>query len=675
VHVTYFSGGKTDAFPASSEDVQDVEAWLQRHAGGAPGHDKSEKGFVIFCRFKPGTDVSIAEINLARAKEEKPPLNSVQEGGVRARGYRNYAHVEFVTAIGIDYDGFPDEPPNWDPEVWPCDVYAHSTHNYHPTERPGKWRAILPLATPMPIEREAQLRKVLQSYLPRGAVLRAPHQPAFLPTCAADATVQVVYVEQPSDGFPPALDWTKLVDLDAAPTVHATGLAASTLIGSEFANRGMVRRDCGNKLDVVCPWASEHKSGGDLGYVYYTEDGTGNFKCEHGSCKGIRNTPEAYEFFDGTPNSDIPEPLSFTNGQMTAAQPITGGEPVSQPVKAARFIGWPDLMTPMGEVPWLVRELEICPGRPPMFISDSGVGKTWTLQALALAVASGQPVFGRFACRQGPVLHLSRDSGLRATKARYQRLARGMGIDRADVVVFPHSLPLTDKMGAFQRKGFEEVAKEAERGKYALVILDSLAALCPGIDENSTDIGEPLRATTDDECVWLWAHHTTKSGEGYRGSGAIKAAAGSIYVGTRDGERRIWSPLKASEEHESGDLPKFETEWQCDEDGGARIVAKSEDDGPVSKVSEAQRQAWEMLKLVELRGKASTKELLASAGITSDVKGRVRQRANAVLAALAHPAGGLLASVESDKYILAAGVTVPRAAHQIAVSVPENVTR
>jgi hypothetical protein len=338
----------------------------------------------------------------------------------------------------------------------------------------------------------------------------------------------------------------------------------------------------------------------------------------------------------------------------------TGGAP------PARFVDWDGLMTPLGEVPWLVKELELCPGRPPMFISDSGVGKTWTLQALALAVATGQPVFGRFPCRKGPVLHLSRDSGLRATKARYQRLARGMGIDRADVVVFPHAMPLTDKTGAFQRKGFEEVAREAERGGYSLVILDSLTALCVGIDENSTDIGEPLRTTTDDACVWLWAHHTTKNGEGYRGSGAIKAAAGTVYVGQRDGDRRIWTPMKASEEHEGGTLPTFETVWEVDEDGGARILAKA-DEGLVVKVNEAQRMAWEMLKLVELRGKASAKELKMAAGVTPDVKGRILQRANAVLAALAHPAGGLLASVEGDKYILAAGVQVPRAAHQIDV--------
>jgi hypothetical protein len=241
--------------------------------------------------------------------------------------------------------------------------------------------------------------------------------------------------------------------------------------------------------------------------------------------------------------------------------------------RVSRFLDWSGITSPIGQVPWLIEGLEICPGRPPVFVSDSGVGKTLTLQALALAVASGQDVFGRFPCRKGPVLHLSRDSGLRAVKSRYQALARGMGIDRADVVVFPHDLPLTDRFGQFQSKGFAEIAKEAERGKYVLVILDSLAALCPGIDENKTDIGDPLRYTVDNETVWLWTHHTTKGGDNYRGSGAIKAAAGAMWGGSRAGDVVTWTPMKFSEEH-LFDTPKsFNTEWQKDADGGMRIIA------------------------------------------------------------------------------------------------------
>lgn len=282
--------------------------------------------------------------------------------------------------------------------------------------------------------------------------------------------------------------------------------------------------------------------------------------------------------------------LTLDDAEQMLRDSVPGFVPEPE-VNAAsgRFLTWSTISEPIGEVPWLIEGLEICPGRPPMFISDSGVGKTLTLQALALSVASGQDVFGRFPCRQGPVLHISRDSGLRAVKSRYQSLARGMGIDSADIVVFPHNLPLTDARGKFKSEGFREINNEVKRGGYALVILDSLAALCPGIDENSTDIGDPLRCTMEEGTVWLWTHHTTKNGGAYRGSGAIKAAAGVVWAGSRCEQKVIWTPTKFSEEHLFDKLNPFETEWQVDNDGGMRIVAvdvplkaKVETEGPAA---------------------------------------------------------------------------------------------
>ncbi len=458
----------------------------------------------------------------------------------------------------------------------------------------------------------------------------------------------------------------------AASDQISGGNAKHSKVGAAFVAAGRVQRVDGQKLVVTCPWSHEHSGKNTSGtFVDDTEDHMGHFVCSHSHCQA-RHSLEALDALKGLPAVAAelamwPDPTNILEPYSRLDAPPAPKEEPSMEV-SGRFIGWQGLMEPMSEVNWLIPELEICPGRPPLFISDSGVGKTWTLQAMALAIATGQKVFGRFLCRQGPVLHLSLDSGLRATKKRYQRLARGMGIDRADVVVFPHRLPLTDKFGVFQRKGLEEVAKEVERGGYKLVILDSLASLCAGIDENSTDIGEPLRATTDDDCVWLWAHHTTKGGEGYRGSGAIKAAAGAVYVGTKDGEQRIWTPIKASEEHESGELPAFQTEWQTDPDGGARVIATTEVVPDESNASASQKAALEMLRLVNLRGKATATELLSAAGATPGVKGRTRQRANAVLGMLAHPSSGLLQNVEGEKYILAAGVVVPQSAAQIQVS-------
>jgi hypothetical protein len=349
---------------------------------------------------------------------------------------------------------------------------------------------------------------------------------------------------------------------------------------------------------------------------------------------------------------DALEPLlaESVDGWLPPEAPPSPALPPALP--ATGFIEWSELMQPLGEVPWLIRDLEVCPGRPPLFISDSGVGKTWLLQTMALAVATGTPFLGSFACRQGPVLHLSRDSGLRATKARYQRLARGMGIRTADVTVFPHALPLTDRYGQFQVRGLDALMKEVERRKYALVILDSLAALCPGIDENSTDIGDPLRATTSDSTVFLWAHHTTKNGEGYRGSGAIKAAAGAVYLGVKEGDARIWRPMKASEEHETGELPAFATRWVVEGDG-ARVEAT---DPPQAETkNDWQKHAErDVVAMLRVRGSASHTELRTAAGAPPGTKGPALRQAMDVIGDLARR--GVIQNTHGEHFVLAAGI-------------------
>src|SRR5690606_5610101 len=230
---------------------------------------------------------------------------------------------------------------------------------------PGKWRAILPLATPMPIEREPQLRRALAALLPAGCMIRAPHQPAYLPTCPEGGAVQAVHVAQTD--VPAELDWTVFVDLEAAPEVHATGLAAGTLIGAEFAARGLVARDCGHKLDVVCPWAAEHKSGGDLAFVYYTEDGAGKFGCAHGACQG-RGTADAYEV--------------FAPSEPVAIEPVIKVEPPGAfPLMTAE-----DMLAGDEPLPWAIEGL-VSVGEPTLVVGGAGSGKTSAMVDLALSVA------------------------------------------------------------------------------------------------------------------------------------------------------------------------------------------------------------------------------------------------------------------------------------------------
>jgi hypothetical protein len=574
-HITYFRGGKTDVFPSSSIDTSDLFAWIEQHAYNAPGCEKGENGFVCFVRMKPGTDVTVAEINLARAKEEKPPLNSVQEECVRTRGYRNYAHVAEVTAIGIDYDEFPNEPPNWDPEVWPCDVFAHTTHNWTRLT-PGKWRVILPLATPMPVEREAQLRKVLQDILPRGCMVRAPHQPAFLPTCPADMTCEVKHVEQTE--IPNALDWTKLIDMQVEATVHATGIAAGTLIGAEFDKRGMVARDCGTKLDVECPWASEHKSGGSLGFVYYTEDGLGKFGCAHGACKG-RGSAEVFEYFDGTPDAVIPEPLSVSNGQdgEEATQPAGLGELVAQPVKAEAsnfpLMTAEDMLAGDEPIPWVVEGL-VSVGEPTLVVGGAGSGKTSAMVDLALAVASGREVWGMFrVAKPGPVVHIDYEQG-KTLRRTYLAFAKGMGLDAAQMVrdgslriaTLPKEQLLDANVTDKHLSGVGKDILKLCRGA-SVCVINSLTAGTNKVNENDAKIAAVFnllaRITELTGCAFIVLHH---SGRGEltraRGSSAIDGAVQTIFqISHKKGQTfTTWEHTK--DRPAGGLLDKFKLNWK-----------------------------------------------------------------------------------------------------------------
>jgi hypothetical protein len=50
-------------------------------------------------------------------------------------------------------------------------------------------------------------------------------------------------------------------------------------------------------------------------------------------------------------------------------------------------------------------------------------------ESLALSIAAGRPVWGVYGCKRGTVVHVDFEQGRRVTHERYQRLARGMGVD------------------------------------------------------------------------------------------------------------------------------------------------------------------------------------------------------------------------------------------------------
>jgi AAA domain-containing protein len=78
---------------------------------------------------------------------------------------------------------------------------------------------------------------------------------------------------------------------------------------------------------------------------------------------------------------------------------------------------------------WVVRDLGIAPGRPTLLSGASGGAKTIIAQSLALALATGRPIWGRFMRPEDvqpiKVAHVDVDLGMSDVVHRYRRLYAG----------------------------------------------------------------------------------------------------------------------------------------------------------------------------------------------------------------------------------------------------------
>jgi hypothetical protein len=368
---------------------------------------------------------------------------------------------------------------------------------------------------------------------------------------------------------------------------------------------------------------------------------------------------------------DALEPLlaESVDGWLPPEAPPGPDPPPALPDLDVAWLSSESLAAPVPPVNWLVRELELAPGRCPVLAADSGAGKSWAVQSLALSVAAGRPVFGRFACRQGPVLHIAEDSDLEAVRDRYQRLARGMGVALAGLPlrVYGKSWRVTTAQGRYNPRAAQQLRETARHFGAALVIIDSLATVCVGLEENSPEIALPLYDTRDASTVFLWTHHTNKSGESYRGSTALRAAAGamwSVSVGA-DGARTWKNEKHAERTDRKQALEGFATDW----DGETiRFVATQ----APPKERAADRAHLAMLRLVEQQGKATKAQLLRAAGGSA---GRNGQLNCAVFDHIANPLGGQLVEVERGRFTLAPGVKVPDAAHELDDKLPDDTAK
>jgi hypothetical protein len=210
-----------------------------------------------------------------------------------------------------------------------------------------------------------------------------------------------------------------------------------------------------------------------------------------------------------------------------------------RPLPTLPLVSLEDLAGPLPDVPYVVRELDLCPGAPAILAGYGFSGKTIAVQSMAVALAAEQRVWGAFFARGGPVLHVDYEQGRRLTIERYQRLALGLDVDIREIAPRLH-VACMPPVYLDSRQGLEALARSADG--HALVIVDSLRACAPRVDENASDVRRVIdglgRVSEQTGACVILITHARKPGPdkqggarmSIRGSGAIYDAASSVLV-------------------------------------------------------------------------------------------------------------------------------------------------
>ncbi|MCC6653454.1 MAG: AAA family ATPase [Candidatus Eisenbacteria bacterium] len=164
-------------------------------------------------------------------------------------------------------------------------------------------------------------------------------------------------------------------------------------------------------------------------------------------------------------------------------------------------------------------------------------GKSWMGVEIGVAIALGEPAFGRFATVKGPILYLDWEAGSYEMRRRFQAVGRGHGTSDPIAGVSLSSMPNL----YMARPDFESRLMPLCEGR-SLVVLDTLKAASPGVDENDSSIREGLdalhRVTEKTGCAGLVLTHAKKTSgslaqidarEAGRGSSAIFDAADAVF--------------------------------------------------------------------------------------------------------------------------------------------------
>lgn len=233
---------------------------------------------------------------------------------------------------------------------------------------------------------------------------------------------------------------------------------------------------------------------------------------------------------------------------------------------------------------WFCEGLGLVPGRPSMFLSYPGTGKSTAGAELAVSCATGKNVFGQFPITRGRVCMIDNEAA-RGTQRQVVRILKGNGL-----VLRPGELQMVVRGLKLTRdddwKWIERIYRE-----FDLVIIDSLHASSPGLDENAVEFAEGLDRLAGFSEQYQRAHvvhhHAGKADPKKlgsqifgRGSSAIDGSSGAQWAITKEADGSIhWRNSRAADgalTSAPGFVLKLETVCQPEQDSQGRPLAGTE---------------------------------------------------------------------------------------------------
>lgn len=491
------------------------------------GEAEQEECFQIFaeapgCTLKPA--YRYRQIDAAASGLQK---NNIAGAGIYfmvnkgdGKG-RSSDHVQRVRAFFVDLDGAPLDP------VLAAPVKPHVVTETSPGRYHAFWRV-----HQCPLERFSAVQVALVKKfnadpacidLPR--VMRVP---GFWNMKMEPFQVKIIH----ADEHAAALSWTQFVqqqglELDASKPKYETvtfedgemfpkGQRHSKMkfVVARLRHAGMANQDLFDALDRV----------------------------NRARCDPPLPESELHGFVKWAMQRVSPQDLAKTR------LPRKEHKQIHQPQK---ILSWKELhMTKFPPVKWIVKDLlpaglTILAGRPK-------VGKSWLIQNLTWAIASGEQALATFPTNQGDVLNLALEDPPQRFQFRMRLISQGKDIpDRA---FFTNEWPRMPDGVDF----LETWLKERGKGNVRLVVVDTLAKFRTkgqrfeaGYERDYADIADLQVLARDWGIALILVHHERKQAgdddyDRVSGTSAITGAADTVWILDRKDRSKMAGILKIS---------------------------------------------------------------------------------------------------------------------------------